>query len=46
LGVAEDAVPSVEPEDDELQADPGVGAPAVAAATSAKPIISVKLAGL
>lgn len=44
--VAEDAVPSVEPEDDELQADPGVGAPAVAAATSAKPIISVKLAGL
>lgn len=42
--VAEAAVP-VEPEDDELEADPGVGAPAMAASAPAKPVISVKLAG-
>lgn len=42
--VAEAAVP-VEPEDDELEADPGVGAPAMATSAPTKPVISVKLAG-
>lgn len=40
-------IPGVEdPEDDELQADPGVGAPAVASGAPTKPVISVKLAGI
>lgn len=42
--VAEAAVP-VEPEDDELEADPGVGAPAMTASAPTKAVISVKLAG-